>query len=83
MKSILGFGIGETEETAETPPAPTVEQTPVRSLALVRFIGDGRAFTYYNDLFDLAVGDRDETCGFHPCGPDGYACSDRNCGRPP
>ena len=58
MKSVLGFGIGETEETAETPPAPTVEQTPVRSLALVRFIGDGRAFTYYNDLFDLAVGDR-------------------------
>lgn len=58
MKSILGFGIEETEETVKTAPAPAAEQAPVRSLVLVRFIGDGRAFTYYNDLFDLAVGDR-------------------------
>ena len=45
MKSILGFGIEETEETVETAPAPAAEQAPVRSLVLVRFIGDGRAFT--------------------------------------
>lgn len=27
----------------------------------------------WRETHDLAVGDRDETCGFHPCGPDGYA----------
>lgn len=30
---------------------------PVRSLVSVRFIQDGRAFTYYNDKFALEVGD--------------------------
>ena len=57
MKSILGFGIGEKPKTAEIEFTPKVTESPVRSLVSVRFIGDGRAFTYYNDKFDLEVGD--------------------------
>ena len=58
MKSILGFGIEDVSETVDTVPVPKTEADPVRSLVSVRFINDGRAFTYFNDRFDLAVGDR-------------------------
>ena len=60
MKSILGFGIEETPENAEVPETVSVprEAPPVRSLVSVRFPDGGRELTYYNDRFDLAVGDR-------------------------
>ncbi len=56
MKSILGFGVRENPEPTEIEIIPKETQAPVRSLVSVRFIGDGRAFTYYNDKFDLEVG---------------------------
>ena len=58
MKSILGFGIGETPAAESAAVTPKEELSPVRSLVLVRFLRDGRAFTYYNGKFDLAVGDQ-------------------------
>ena len=58
MKSILGFGIEEPEDTTEITSGVREEPIPVRSLVSVRFIGDGRVLTYYNDRFDLTVGDR-------------------------
>ena len=48
MKSIFGFRFGDgprKEGSAAEPEAAA----PVRSLISVRFIRDGRAFTYYND----------------------------------
>ena len=57
MKSILGFGMEETPAAESVAVTPKEELAPVRSLVLVRFFPDGRAFTYYNDKFDLAVGD--------------------------
>lgn len=58
MKSILGFGIEDVTDTIEAVPAAKTELDPVRSLVSVRFINDGRAFTYFNDRFDLSAGDR-------------------------
>ena len=57
MKSILGFSLPKDETTALTPQAETAVSVPVRSVVEVYFIGDGRTFPYYNDLFDLKVGD--------------------------
>ncbi len=57
MKSILGFGIGEKPAAESIAVTPKEELNPVRSLVSVRFIRDGRAFTYYNDKFALEVGD--------------------------
>ena len=57
MKSILGFAIGEKPVEGSVAAAPKEEHDPVRSLVSVRFIRDGRAFTYYNDRFVLEVGD--------------------------
>ena len=57
MKSILGFGTEETPGTEALAVAPKEELRPVRSLVSVRFIRDGRAFTYYNDRFALEIGD--------------------------
>ena len=58
MKSILGFGRAEEETGTEV--TITEEQTaemPMRSLVSVRFPGTDRAYSYYNDLFDLHEGD--------------------------
>lgn len=57
MKSILGFGIEEKPVAESITVTPKEELNPVRSLVSVRFIRDGRAFTYYNDKFALEVGD--------------------------
>lgn len=57
MKSILGFGIGEKPSTESLAASPKDELSPVRSLVSVRFIRDGRVFTYYNDKFALELGD--------------------------
>ena len=58
MKNVLGFvARGETERPG-APAAAAKEAEPVRSLASVRFQGEGRALTYYNDRFRLEVGDR-------------------------
>ena len=54
----IGFSIEPAQE-APTLTLPVPEPSkPVRSLVQVRFEGDGRLLTYYNDLFDLAPGDR-------------------------
>lgn len=58
MKSILGFGIGEKPAAESISVTPKEDMNPVRSLVSVRFVRDGRAFTYYNDRFSLEVGDR-------------------------
>ena len=58
MKNILGFGMREESAAENLAIPPKEEQGPVRSLVSVRFIRDGRAFTYYNDKFALSVGDR-------------------------
>lgn len=57
---ISGFGADNREKkekasTYEMIPQPIV---PRKSLVQVRFPGKGMALTYYNDLFDLKVGDR-------------------------
>ena len=57
MKSILGFGISDSPREESIKIAPKEVSNPVRSLVSVRFIQDGRAFTYYNDKFALEVGD--------------------------
>lgn len=57
MKSILGFSIGGNSDNTDVVITPKETGNPVRSLVSVRFIGDGRAFTYYNDKFSLEVGD--------------------------
>lgn len=57
MKNILGSSIGDDTKvrTAAIPHKESPE--PVRSLVSVRFLEDGRKFTYYNDQFALQVGD--------------------------
>ena len=57
---ISGFGAG-TQEKKEM--VPTYQEdlktiVPRKSLVQVRFPGKGMALTYFNDLFDLKVGDR-------------------------
>lgn len=58
MKSILGFGIGETQKAKAVETPSRVENAPVPSLVTVRFPETGPALTYYNDKFELEVGDR-------------------------
>ena len=58
MKSILGFGTEEKPAEIKAEAAPTITGEPVRSLVSVRFIGDGRTLTYYDDRFALEEGDR-------------------------
>ena len=57
---ISGFGAFQKETKDTTPTYETYQQTtaPRKSLAQVRFPGKGMALTYYNDQFDLKVGDR-------------------------
>lgn len=57
MKSILGFGIEEKPMTQKMDLIPQDPVQAIRSLVSVRFIGDGRAFTYYNDKYALEEGD--------------------------
>lgn len=57
MKSILGFSISDSPREESITIAPKEVANPVRSLVSVRFVWDGRAFTYYNDKFALEVGD--------------------------
>ena len=57
---ISGFG-ADTREKKEMIPTYEVDQqsrVPRKSLVQVRFPGKGMALTYFNDLFDLKVGDR-------------------------
>lgn len=56
---IRGFGGGDTDKTE---PATTVQNeqktiVPRKSLVQVRFPGNGMVLTYFNDLFDLKIGD--------------------------
>lgn len=51
-----GFGTG-TKEAASVPGAKLEETTPRKSVVQVRFPGKGMSLAYYNDLFDLKVGD--------------------------
>ena len=57
MKSILGFSISDSPREESITIAPKEVANPVPSLVSVRFVRDGRAFTYYNDKFALEVGD--------------------------
>ena len=56
MKSILGFG-GSEEHESSAQPVITRTSAPRRSLALIRFPDVQRAYSYYNDRFDLQPGD--------------------------
>ena len=57
---ISGFGGTHTEkkQTASTYAPEQKKHTPRKSLVQVRFPGRGMALSYYNDEFDLKVGDR-------------------------
>ncbi|MGN0528596.1 MAG: hypothetical protein ACI4IE_05640 [Eubacterium sp.] len=61
MKMKIGFNIGEskkenTENIANTVAPEVVAEEPVRSVVTVRF-ENGREYPYYNDEFNLKVGD--------------------------
>ena len=57
---ISGFGAGAQEKKEMIPTYQEESKTivPRKSLVQVRFPGKGMPLTYYNDLFDLKVGDR-------------------------
>lgn len=57
---ISGFGAGaqEKKEMVSTYQEDRKTIVPRKSLVQVRFPGKGMALTYFNDLFDLKVGDR-------------------------
>ena len=57
---ISGFGAGaqEKKEMVSTYQEDLKTIVPRKSLVQVRFPGKGMALTYFNDLFDLKVGDR-------------------------
>lgn len=55
MKSILGFTVGDKPE--KTQAAEPVTHSPVPSLVSVSFTDVAKDYTYYNDRFDLSVGD--------------------------
>ena len=57
MKNIIGFRTSEPQEPLNSSTEHRNPVPPVRSLVTVRFPGNGRALTYYNDLFDLEEGD--------------------------
>lgn len=57
MKNIIGFGsAGEDQALPATQPDTRIS-TPVRSIVEVRFLEDGKLLSYYNDRFNLKVGD--------------------------
>ena len=62
---ISGFGAGAQEKKEMIPTYHEESNTivPRKSLVQVRFLGKGMALTYYNDLFDLKVGDREYVDG--------------------
>lgn len=57
---ISGFGADSREKKEMISAYKETRQTivPRKSLVQVRFPGKGMALTYFNDLFDLKVGDR-------------------------
>jgi len=58
MKSILGFGREEEESSAAQPETErAITDPPGKSLVQVRFPKVSRSYAYYNDRFDLHVGD--------------------------
>lgn len=58
MKYKIGFdGNGEEEQRTEIMAEQPKAQIPVPSVVQVRFPGQGRSLAYYNDSFDLRVGD--------------------------
>ncbi len=57
MKNNIGFSIGETPVKEDIVVRPKEAPAPVCALVLVRFIRDGRAYTYFNDKFVLEIGD--------------------------
>ena len=58
MKFKIGFsGYEEEQQTAEQLAEMPGEMQPVKSVVQVRFPSQGRSYSYYNDRFDLHVGD--------------------------
>lgn len=59
MKLKIGFASGDTEnkKTVETYKKEARSVVPRKSVVQVSFPGRGMALAYYNDLFDLRVGD--------------------------
>ncbi len=57
MNSIPGFGRSEERESSARPTDVPRTSAPRRSLALIRFPEIQRAYSYYNDRFDLQPGD--------------------------
>ena len=58
VKFKIGFsGYEEEQQTAEQLAEMPGEMQPVKSVVQVRFPSQGRSYSYYNDRFDLHVGD--------------------------
>ena len=57
MKLKIGFRGYEKEENTNMQVTEPVVAAPVKSVVQVRFPSDGRSFAYYNDRYDLKVGD--------------------------
>ena len=57
MKYKIGFHGYEEEKKEDLQPLEIGENKPVKSIVQVRFPSQGRSFAYYNDRFDLLVGD--------------------------
>lgn len=57
MKYKIGFHGYEEEKKEDLQPLEIGENKPVKSIVQVRFPSQGRSFAYYNDRFDLRVGD--------------------------
>ncbi len=60
MSTKIGFKFNENTPEREivVPEIPEVEITPRKCLAEIKFPGVYKPYTYYNELFDLKVGDR-------------------------
>ncbi len=59
MKKIMGFTDEIIEETKTVKDIPEVEPvTTKKSLVSLSFEGINKAYTYYNDTFDLQIGDK-------------------------
>ena len=57
MKYKIGFHGYEEDKKEGLQPLTIAEKKPVKSVVQVRFPSHGRSFAYYNDRFDLHVGD--------------------------
>ena len=57
MKYKIGFHGYEEEKKEDLQPLEIGENKPVKSIVQVRFPSQGRSYSYYNDRFDLHVGD--------------------------